>query len=376
MPPVLPQIRADLHLTFSQAGALTAMPVLGLGAAAVPGALLVARFGPRRVAGLAVLGLGAAGMLRGAGPWALFFFTALLALCVAVAQPACAVVLRTWFRDAVQPATSAYAAALGMGALAGGFLTLHLLALGGWRGTFLIWGGLAALGGAAWLLLAPGQKDAHVPVPAGLGRMLRRREVWHTAAVFGAQSLAYYAASTWIPFLLRPAGPGAISLTLAALNVSNIPVAIALASWRWPWSSSRRFYAVSGAVFAVGAAGLLALPAFYLGWSLLMGTAIACTFTGASAAPVIYARRDSEVAAFSALELTAGYALSFIGPLLGGLLLDLTGDVRAPFVPVLASALALVVLGATLPKPSPAEPVEPRRARVSESAAPRAGSSR
>jgi len=64
VPPVLPEVRADLHLSFAAAGALSAIPVLGLGAAAVPGALLANRFGARRVVGLGTVGLGVAALLR------------------------------------------------------------------------------------------------------------------------------------------------------------------------------------------------------------------------------------------------------------------------------------------------------------------------
>src|SRR4030081_2362020 len=64
VPPVLPAIRDDLHLSFTGAGVLTALPVLCLGAVAVPGAMLVNRFGARLVVGAAVAGLGVSAVLR------------------------------------------------------------------------------------------------------------------------------------------------------------------------------------------------------------------------------------------------------------------------------------------------------------------------
>jgi len=56
------------------------------------------------------------------------------------------------------------------------------------------------------------------------------------------------------------------------------------------------------------------------------------------------------VAAYSALVLTAGYAFSFIGPLLGGILLDHTGILTSPFWVITASGVLALGLGATLPK--------------------------
>src|SRR5215470_11444871 len=128
VPPVLPAIRDDLHLTFTAAGALTALPVLCLGAAAVPGAFLVNRFGARLVVGAGTVGLGVGALLRLAPPVpaALFLFSALMALCVAVAQPGMTVIVRAWFPNAVQRASTVFTSSLGLGGLAGSALSIHL----------------------------------------------------------------------------------------------------------------------------------------------------------------------------------------------------------------------------------------------------------
>src|SRR5690242_15016397 len=141
VPPVLPAIRDDLHLTFTAAGALTALPVLCLGAAAVPGAFLVNRFGARLVIGTGTAGLGTAALLRLAPPEpvALFAFSGLMALCVAAAQPAMTVIVRAWFPAAIQRAGTVFASALGIGGLAGSAVTVHLASVVGWRGSFVAW---------------------------------------------------------------------------------------------------------------------------------------------------------------------------------------------------------------------------------------------
>src|SRR4051812_44024483 len=68
VPPVLPLIHRDLALGEAAVAALTGVPVLLLGLAAVPGSLLIARIGPRRtlIAGLVVIAASSA--LRGLGP--------------------------------------------------------------------------------------------------------------------------------------------------------------------------------------------------------------------------------------------------------------------------------------------------------------------
>ncbi|MGH7747192.1 MAG: hypothetical protein ACREQ5_20910, partial [Candidatus Dormibacteria bacterium] len=52
VPPVLDRVQTDLGLDYTAAGLLTAIPILVLGAAALPGAALVRRVGGHRTVAL------------------------------------------------------------------------------------------------------------------------------------------------------------------------------------------------------------------------------------------------------------------------------------------------------------------------------------
>jgi CP family cyanate transporter-like MFS transporter len=250
----------------------------------------------------------------------------------------------------VQQATATYSTSLSVGGLAGATLSVPMLALVGWRGTFVAWALPALLAGALWLSLAPGRATAHVPETHGLGRLARRGSVWHVAALFGSQSLAYYGAATWIPFLLRGTPPAYLALVLLVFNLATLPPGIVLAPVRRPWATSRAFYAGAGLAMLAGALGLVAAPV-WLAWlaAALLGAGVGMTFSGTTALPTVLASSGTEVASYSAIVLTAGYALAFVGPLIGGVLLDLTGIVRAPFWTIAVAAAAMLALGATLP---------------------------
>ena len=66
VPPVISLIQADLHLSGTEIGILSGLPIILFGIAALPGSLLVARFGALAtlVAGLLITGV--ASGLRGA----------------------------------------------------------------------------------------------------------------------------------------------------------------------------------------------------------------------------------------------------------------------------------------------------------------------
>src|SRR5258708_14683041 len=70
IPPVLALVQTDLHLSGTEIGVLTGLPVILFAAAAVPGSLLIARVGavPALVIGLLLAAIGSP--LPGAAPGA------------------------------------------------------------------------------------------------------------------------------------------------------------------------------------------------------------------------------------------------------------------------------------------------------------------
>ena len=111
VPPVLPLIHRDLALSEKAVGALSALPVLLLGLAAVPGSLGVARLGARRACllGLAVVAI--AGAARGIGPSVpmLYGMTFVMGAGIALMQPTLPSLVGEWFPTRVGLATAVYA---------------------------------------------------------------------------------------------------------------------------------------------------------------------------------------------------------------------------------------------------------------------------
>jgi CP family cyanate transporter-like MFS transporter len=172
--------------------------------------------------------------------------------------------------------------------------------------------------------------------------------------MFGAQSLIFYAASSWIPFRLHDHGPAYLSLVLLLLNAASVPVTFVLVALPWPWATSRGFYAAAAALMTAGT-GLFAVGPTGLAWvwAGVLGVGTSMTFAGTLALPALFAPR-AQAAGYAALVLTAGYVISFAGPFLGGVLLDATGRLDSPFWLMTAVAGALLALGLTLPRRTPA----------------------
>src|SRR5215207_4512633 len=90
VPPVIPLIHDDLHMSETQVGLLMGIPLAMFALAAVPGSLLIARFGVLAVAvsGLAIATLAAAARAAADDIWTLYAATLLMGGGVAIFQPA------------------------------------------------------------------------------------------------------------------------------------------------------------------------------------------------------------------------------------------------------------------------------------------------
>ena len=341
VPPTLPALHRSLSLSYSAAGLLTSLPVLLMAAGAIPGAYLVSRVGARRAVavGLSLVALGAG--LRSAYPNAalVFAFTVVFALGIAVAQPAMPSLAQAWFPKRIGRAIAIYSNGLLVGEVIAASITLPLLLVPfGWQVALAVWAVPAAIVLALWLIVTPASEAA--VATAGLwlpdwrsGQMLR------VGLLMGGASLVYFGMNSWVPD----------TLTLGALNAMQLPVSFWLAlrgdamlGRRWP-------YVLAGVGSLVGVGGYALAPAGSAPfWAGMAGAAASLAFILNLGLPALFA--PSDVARTSGFMFTVGYGAAFFGPALGGVAWDWTGHFRFALLPMLVGALAMLLLGATVPK--------------------------
>ena len=140
-----PAIHDEFHMSETQVGILAGLPVVLFAFAAIPGSMLIARFGALATAiiGLVVTGLGSA--LRGAAPdvWVLYGATIVTGFGVAVMQPSMPPLVRAWLPDRIGFATAVYSNGLIIGEILPVALMIPLvlpLVGGSWRLGFVAWG--------------------------------------------------------------------------------------------------------------------------------------------------------------------------------------------------------------------------------------------
>lgn len=351
VPPVLPLIHRDLSLSEKAIGALSGLPVLLLGVAAVPGSLLIARLGPRRAAIAALLLTAAAAAARGIGPspGVLFAMTAAMGAGVALLQPALPSLVSAWFEARAGFATAVYANGLLLGEGLPAALTLPyvLPRVGGsWEASLAVWAAPAALSALLLAVATP-----HVPRPAAAPKAgwwpdWRSPLTWQLGLMSGGSGGLYYSLNTFIPGYLHAIGrPGLVAVALSALNLGQLPASAMMLVAARRLTANRAALLAMPPLILVSLAALLA-PASWL--SILGAGGLGCfgafVLILTLALPPLLVPAE-EVHRLSAGMFTLGYPLSFLFPLAGGALWDATGVPASAFA-VSTAAAALIFVAA------------------------------
>ena len=144
VPPVVPLLHSDLHLTETGIGWLSSLPPMLFAIAAVPGALLIARFGlvPALLTGLLLSAAGSAARGTFASTASLFAATIAMGAGISIVQTVMPPLVRAWFPQRIGLATSVYTNGLLVGEIIPVGLTIPLilpLVQQSWRLDFVVW---------------------------------------------------------------------------------------------------------------------------------------------------------------------------------------------------------------------------------------------
>ena len=368
--PSLPDITIDLHLSFTQASFLVAVPTLMMGVMAVPGGGLTDRWGPAIAiaAGMALVALG--GGLRAVAPG----FLPLLALTVVfgagigLSQPSLPRLMRSHFPRRLGITTGIYASGLIAGSIVAASLTGPFLDRmadpAAWRWPMALWGVLAAVVFTVWVAVVQpwrntGGAASSSMRPADHGTVSgwspwHDRRAWVAASLFAAQGLVYYLLVAWLPTIYGEAGVNATATAalFAVFNAATLPGILFFPSWSDRLGRRRPPIAVAAVCFLAGVIGLIALPAaepWRWVWPALAGLAVSGLFAMSLVLPADIAPRGHTGAA-AGMVLGVGYAASAPGPVIAGVVRDVTGTFQAALLLLVGFGMAMIALSLVAPE--------------------------
>jgi CP family cyanate transporter-like MFS transporter len=357
VPPVIPLIHRDLALSETAIGTLGTLPSLLLAFAAIPGALLIARFGAQTALFLGLLLVGAGSAARGAadGVIGLYLATIVMSAGVAVMQPALPPLVRNWLPQRIGLATAVYTNGLLVSETVAVALTLPVivpLVGGSWRLSFVVWS-LPVIATALLVLAFAPRASREAAAPSGDFRRWwpdwRDPLIWRLALLLGCVNTDYFATNTFLPDYLTAQGrPDLISVALTALNICQLPASFLMLALAGKIALRHWPYVTIGLLNLASVLGIMFMPGLWIVfWAGLLGCANAAGLILMLTLPPLLSR-PAEIHRVAAAMFTISYPCAVVMSVIGGLAWDATAIPKIAFAPIALCALGLATLPLTI----------------------------
>jgi MFS transporter, CP family, cyanate transporter len=357
VPPVVPLLHADLHLTETDIGWLSSLPPMLFAIAAVPGAMLIARFGvvPALVVGLLLNVAGSAARAALPDATALYASTIVMAAGVSIMQPSLPPLVRTWFPQRIGFATAIYTNGLLIGETLAVALTIPLvlpLVSNSWRLSFVVWSIPVLLTALLVIVCAPrlgGPTNAAIAVNRRWWPDWRRPLIWRLGFILGSVNAMYFVTNAFLPdYMVATGRPDLISLALTALNLSQIPASFLMLGLAGRLVKRPSAYRITGGLAILSLIGMMTMQgAWIVFWAGSLGFVTAVTLILALALPSVLGAPD-DVHRTSAGMFTISYSVAMVLSVVGGWLWDFTRSPVAGLAPVALCGLVIFVLASTV----------------------------
>jgi MFS transporter, ACS family, D-galactonate transporter len=368
IPPMQHIIQAELALSHAQMGLIFSMPLLVLVAIAIPSGWLADRIGIRTAAGIGAIVITAASFLRGVFSSdfeTLLALTALYGAGFALIYPNLPKLVAAWFPlEKIGLATGIYTTGLCLGFAVPFTITLPVVfpVTNTFQGVFYIWAIPALVATILWWIIVreppPVDKSMIAGQVAGEGNdslsqpLWKNKNIWLVAVIFFFNDVHMYTWSDWTPTLLQAKGaPEDLAAVIASVMLwVSIPVLL-LAPWGSYRVGLRKPFLWGSAIVLIVSSLAAVFAPLSASWLLMVAVGIGTNvaFPILLALPVEMVPKQF-VGRASGMILSIAYIGGFIGPLLAGHILDITGNLDPVFFALAGVALAWTIVSFLIPE--------------------------
>jgi MFS transporter, CP family, cyanate transporter len=351
VPPLLDDIGADLALSGFALGLLTAIPTLCLGLLAPPASRLALRIGHEQVTAIALVLLTLAETLRLAGHVVALLYLSTFLTGAAIGAISTMMPGLVGHHLSVRPGLGAgiYSTAMAVASAGAALLAVPLaVRLGGWNRSLASWAVVTAVTAVCWLLVLPRlTRPARTPAETGhRGLPWRSRTAWLLVAYFALQTFIGFGAMTWIAPAYRDAGwsADAASRLLSVFFAIQVVGMLILPAITDRTMDRRPLLLLSSGSAALGLLCLAATPSLAWAGVTLFGLGIGGGFAVGLVLLVDVTGSRAEAARLSAMVFLLSYTFATFGPVLIGVLRDVTGGYALGFWCLAVGGVALVAV--------------------------------
>ncbi|RFA14452.1 MFS transporter [Subtercola boreus] len=273
--------------------------------------------------------------------------------------------VKKYFPGRIGPLTAVYATVMALFALLPPLVAVQVSENSGWRFSVGMWGVLAVLAIVPWIrLVAADRRSTPDPVTvegvlpeadsALLGRARHAPLAWSLGLMFGVTAFNTYACFAWLPQILGDiAGldQGDAGALLSLYTGMGIPASLLIPVIAVRVRNVGGIIVFGVSAFIVGYLGLLLLPttALWL-WVALIGVG-PLLFPLALLLINKRSRTQRGAVALSGFVQGLGYLIGALGPLLVGVLHQMTGEWTAPLILLLASTASVLLVVRVVSRP-------------------------
>ena len=340
---ILPPMRADLGLSYQQAGILGTITAFGYLGFVLVGGIAAARFGARLtiVFGLVSVAMGFAGLTMASHYWLLLALMALLGFGTAFSFAPMVSLLATWYPEKRGLVIGLMTSGVGLGVLLTGALVPWMTSLFGNDGWRVSWGIFCAVAVVVAVLITVFAKDPPRLATGSSGSppsddkwlIYRNPRVVTVASVYGIIGVTYIVQAIFmVSFMVEEghseATAGAFMAMMGLLSIAAGPL------WGWMsdhWVRGNSLASAMGLVtLAMGLPLLDQSLSFFFLHFLIMGLSVNGMFAliQASATDQVAPRYIPIAFSFVTVFFATG---QLIGPAVSGWLIEMGGGFRVAF---------------------------------------------
>jgi cyanate permease len=359
-------LKEELLLTHAQTSFLYSIPIMMIGAVAIPAGILSDRIGVRKAAGIGATLIAMGSILRGTAttPSNLLVFTFIYGIGLGWSWPNLPKLIGAWVpKEKAGIVTGIYSSGIYIGPALALALTMPLVfpITNTFQGTFFIWSIPPVIAAVLWWILVrepPNNKGASEPATGGnilLRQLIRNRNIWLLSFFLMLYAFFYYTWTGWAPTLLmlKGATPELAGLISSITLWVSIPGVFLIPRLSYKLGLRKPFLLVPPILLAITAWATINIG-LSLSWLPMVLVGIAdCTLLVTVMLLPIEMVSEKEVGTASGVVLAVGHAGGLIGPWVGGHILDTTGSLDLSLLVLMGVAISGVAIAYRLPETGP-----------------------
>lgn len=170
---------------------------------------------------------------------------------------------------------------------------------------------------------------------------------WQITILMGGQSLIFYSLINWMPVYLSQSGLSVheAGLYLSVMQIAIIPFTFITPIFATKMNSQFGLTCFTGILFVIGVAIMLFIPKYAIVSTILIGVAGGLAFGLVNTFFSLRTEEGQTAAKLSGMAQSIGYLFAALGPLLFGILHDMTGEWYASLAILLITAIGLTLFG-------------------------------